>query len=233
VTSRVRRPSQDVMKDRESSLIIGLALTVGVGVGALVLFWVALAMDAWPSMESRIPSASMAPALLSGDYITSRRFISSREVFTLVHRGDIVVFRSTSDARQQFVKRVVGMPGDTIAMHDGVVQINGQVLREPYLAPMTDSLDPAPDELRWQKAYLVGAALRDSARYVASRNNWGPLLVPRGSYFVLGDTRDESLDSRYLGFVPATGIIARVRRVYFSRDDHEGIRWSRIGHLVK
>jgi signal peptidase I len=220
-------------KDRESSLIIRLALTLGVAVGALVLFWVAVAMDAWPSMESRIPSVSMAPALLSGDYITSRRFTSRGEVSTNVHRGDIVVFLSPLDGRQQFVKRVIGIPGDTIAMHDGIVQINGQVLREPYLAPVTDSLDPAPDEFRWQKPYLVGAALRDSARYVASRNNWGPLLLPRASYFVLGDTRDESLDSRYFGFVPATGVIARVRRVYFSRDEDDGIRWSRIGHLVK
>ena len=118
-------------------------------------------------------------------------------------------------------------------MRDARVLINGRPLRESYLAEVSDSLDPAPEEFLWQRRYLVGASRRDSAHYVPSRDNWGPLLVPRDSIFVLGDRRDASLDSRYFGFVSGHRVLARVRRVYFSRDEDGSIPWSRIGQRIQ
>lgn len=217
-------------KDYQNSLIIGLALTLGLVIAAFFAYAGFLAWDAKNMMVSKLPSGSMEPTVLLGDYFTSSRLSASASA--ALHRGDVVVFLFPEDTTKQFVKRVIGLPGDTIAMKNAVVEVNGHALREPY-ATMVDSADPVTDDFRWQRKFVVGAAARDSSHYVASRNNWGPLLVPANRYFVLGDRRDESLDSRYFGFVPATQVIAHVRRVYFSRDANGDIRWSRIGRLVR
>lgn len=222
-------------RDFQSSLIVGLALTLGVVVAAFVGFLVFLELDARNVSFARLPSRSMEPALLEGDYITWSRLASTARSADAFHRGDIVVFLGPEDPSQQFMKRVIGLPGDTLAMKDAVVQVNGRVLREPYAskADSSDFSDPVADEFRWQRAYVIGVAA-DTVRYVASRDNWGPLVVPENHYFVLGDLRDASLDSRYFGFVAASQIVGRVRRVYFSRDTStDEIRWSRIGHLVR
>jgi len=218
-------------KDYQNSLIIGLALTLGVAIAGFVGFVVFLTFDARNTAFARLPSRSMEPALLEGDFITWSR-LGADDRASQFRRGEVVVFLGPTDSAQQYMKRVVGLPGDTIAMTNSVVAVNGRVLNEPYAAK-TDSIDPVADEYRWQRAFVVGAAAHDTARYVPSRDNWGPLVVPRDRYFVLGDRRDESLDSRYFGFVPASQILGRVRRVYFSRDSTGAIRWSRIGHLVR
>lgn len=217
--------------DYQNSLIIGLALSLGIVIAAFIGFAAFIALDARDATFNRLPSRSMEPTLLLGDYFTSTRLGNTKTGATL-HRGDVVVFLFPNDTTKQFVKRLIGLPGDTIAMKDAAVAVNGHPLREPY-ATMMDSADPVTDDFRWQRGFLVGAAARDTTHYVASRNNWGPLLVPANSYFALGDRRDESLDSRYFGFIPASRIIGHVRRVYFSRDTTGVIRWSRIGHLVR
>ena len=223
-------------KDFQSSLIVGLALTLGVVIAVFVSFLVFLELDARNVSFARLPSHSMEPALLEGDYITWSRLAGSTRAADSLHRGDVVVFLGPEDRTQQYTKRVIGLPGDTLAMKNAVVEVNGRLLPEPYAskADSSDTSDPVADEFRWQRAFVVGAAAADTSRYVASRDNWGPLVVPENRYFVLGDLRDESLDSRYLGFVAASQVIGRVRRVYFSRDDSTGeIHWSRIGHLVR
>ena len=219
------------MPDRENSLIIGLALVVGGFVMIGVVYILVIVVDAGNGLYSRLPSASMAPTLLSGDYVTSRR-IEAASNPSSVHRGDVVVYELPPDPTKQFTKRVIGVPGDTLAMKEAVVLLNGRPLPEAY-AQHSDSTDPVADEFRWERPYLIEKLRRDSARYVPSRDNWGPLVVPSGSFFVLGDNRTESLDSRYHGFVPANGIVARVRRVYFSLDSSGSIRWSRLGRLVR
>jgi len=221
-----------VRSDRQTLLIVGLGVIGGGAVALSLGLFLAMMFDARDGMSYRLPSASMAPTLLEGDYITSRQFAAAGNS-QLVHRGDLVVHEFPSDPTKRMVKRVIGLPGDTLAMTSGVVMINGHALREAY-AQHTDSMDPAVDDFRWQRVYLIGDARRDSVHYIPSRDNWGPLLVPERQFFVLGDNRTSSLDSRWFGFVSAGEVVGRVRRIYFSRDDRTGhIRWSRIGRLVQ
>ena len=223
-------------KDYQSSLIVGLALTLGVAVAAFLGFIAFLGLDARNVAFAKLPSRSMEPALLEGDRITWSRLAKGTRGTEVFRRGEIVVFVAAKDPRRRFMKRLIGLPGDTLAMRNAVVEVNGHPLREPYAskADSGDSSDPVVDEFRWQRPYVIGPAAADTSRYVASRDNWGPIVVPPKRYFVLDDLRDQSRDSRYLGFVAASLIVGRVRRVYFSRDDSTGdIRWARIGHLVR
>lgn len=208
-------------------------MTIGVAVAAIIGYFVVISTDAGSKpLKFRNPSGSMEPTILIGDYVTARRLPRVVTDPSLIRRGEIVLHQFPDDTTKWFMKRVIGLPGDTIEMRDGVVWIDGQPLRETYTLT-TDSADPVADEFRWQRAYLVGNATRDTAHYIASRRNWGPLLVPKDDFFVLGDHRDMSLDSRYFGFLTAHQVLGSIRRVYFSRDSSKHVRWSRLGHLVQ
>jgi signal peptidase I len=220
-------------QDRQTSVILSLASTIGVAVAAIIVYLVVVSVDAGgSSLKFKNPSRSMEPTILMGDYVTARRLDEVAMDPALIRRGEIVLHLFPGDPAQTFMKRVIGLPGDTIEMKNGLVWINGHVLHESYTLT-TDSADPVVDAFRWQRRYLVGDARRDTAQYVASRNNWGPVVVPDNNFFVLGDHRDMSLDSRYFGFVTAHQIFGSVRRVYFSRDSSRQIRWSRLGHLIQ
>ena len=172
----------------------------------------------------RLPSGSMGPTLLAGDYIVAQP--AHREPT----RGDIVTFESPADSSVLFVKRIAAGPGDTVEMRDKHIFVNGSAVREPYAHYEEPDLNPIFDDFRWQAAHLA----KPVADYRASRNTWGPLAVPRNEYFVLGDDRDNSLDSRYLGFVKRRAIRGFPTRIYFSRDaDRDRIRWSRIGTSIQ
>jgi len=153
--------------------------------------------------------------------------------------GDVIVFKWPVDRSVDFVKRLVGLPGDTLSMRDGVLIRNGKALSEPYVVHSDPGADPVWDEFQWQSNFLVrsaGAAIS----YHPSRNNWGPLVVPERRYFVLGDNRDNSLDSRYWGFVPDSLLRGRPEVVYFSFVPDSSndlawlthVRWTRLGERV-
>ena len=198
----------------------------------------------------RIPTGSMERTLLVGDRLLVNKLAYGAELpFTAhrlpglehPHRGDIIVFRWPVDPRTNFIKRVVGVPGDTLAMRDGVLFLDGKPQNEPYAVHVASpGDDPAEPEFSWQKAYVVHGGGDDEADH-PSRNNWGPLVVPQQSYFVLGDNRDNSNDSRYWGFVPALLIEGRPIFVYYSyAPDSAGhvplltrVRWQRIGERVE
>jgi signal peptidase I len=172
----------------------------------------------------RLPSGSMSPALLAGDYIIAQPL--RREPT----RGDIVTFESPMNSSVLFVKRIVAGPGDTVEMRNRQVLLNGRVIAEPYAHYVEPDVDPVSDDFRWQVAHLA----KPIGDYHASRSTWGPLTVPPTEYFVLGDDRDNSLDSRYFGFVSRHAIRALPTRIYFSRDaDSAHIRWSRIGATIQ
>ncbi len=176
----------------------------------------------------QIPSESMENTLLVGDYLLVNKLryggggIWDHIVpYRPVKRGDIVVFHYPVNPTQHFVKRVVGVPGDHLRMSNGVLYVNGTVQNEPYV----------------RHASLVHDAFRDDfPRLVAPvpdvTSKWwlqmhklvedGQLIVPEGCYFALGDNRDESLDSRYWGFVPRENIIGTPWLIYWSiKNDSE------------
>ena len=213
---------------------------------ALVIWFVlrALLIEAF-----RIPSSSMEHTLLVGDFLFVNKALYGAEV-PLVHsrlpafrepqRLDIVVFDSKTQEGVKVVKRLMGMPGDTLEMKHAVLFRNGVREIEPYVQHIDSLSDPAEPEMRqWQLGYLLPEVDRDT--YHPSRDNWGPLVVPAGQFFVMGDNRDNSYDSRYWGFVDRRVIRGRPLFVYYSFDHDSwralpfltAIRWSRIGEQPK
>lgn len=185
-----------------------------------------------------IPTPSMQRTLMVGDFLAVDKLRYGAEVpFThwrlpaVRHpeRGDVIVFRWPVNPDINFVKRVVGVPGDTLAMRDGALTRNGVSLREPYVTRSSPDTDPTNEAFSWQKHYLVSTVQAGPALW-PSRNNWGPLIVPKDNYFVLGDNRDNSLDSRYWGFVPDSLVRGTPLLVYFSCVPDSVSRWSCLTH---
>ncbi|HVT40237.1 MAG TPA: signal peptidase I [Gemmatimonadaceae bacterium] len=197
----------------------------------------------------KIPSGSMEGTLLVGDFLLVNKLVYGAEVpFTgkrlpAVQRpeyGDILVFQWPVDPSKNLVKRLVGLPGDTLAMDKGVLVRNGARQQERYALHTEPDADPGADDFHWQHSFLVRRAMALPA-YHPSRNNWGPLVVPSRSFFVLGDNRDNSLDSRYWGFVPDSLVRGRPMIVYYSYAPDSAatldwltrIRWHRLGEHVR
>jgi signal peptidase I len=197
----------------------------------------------------RIPSSSMEHTLLVGDFLFVNKALYGAEL-PLIHtrlpafrdpqRGDIVVFDSKTELGVKVVKRLIGMPGDTLQMKGSVLWRNGAAQREDYVEHVDSLADASAPEMRdWQVRYLLPSVNR--ATYRPTRDNWGPLVVPPGQYFVMGDNRDNSFDSRYWGFVDRKVIRGRPLFIYYSFDHDSwralpfltAIRWSRIGHQPK
>lgn len=196
----------------------------------------------------RIPTGSMEKTLLVGDFLlvnkavygaqlpgTGKRLPSFREP----ERGDVVVFIPPHDPGKNYVKRLIGLPGDTLEMHDQVLYINGVPQEEPYVQH-TDrgGIDMALQGMLWQRNFLAASTRGD--QYRPSRDNWGPIIVPDQKFFMLGDNRDDSEDSRYWGFVDRANIKGRPLFIYYSFDGSNmklfpwitQIRWARIGDMI-
>jgi signal peptidase I len=145
-------------------------------------------------------------------------------------RPRMVVVWKADDGRV-FTHRVVALPGERVAMRNFRLLVNGLDIEGAELRPAM-WIQHAPDEFAWQRRHLADATPPD--RYAPSYGDWGPLLVPPGQYFVLGDNRYGSRDSRQLGFVPRERIVARVRWVFFSWDGRQrAVRFERMGHDVQ
>jgi signal peptidase I len=186
-----------------------------------------------------MPNSSMENTLLVGDRILAQRVPTPNPL-----RGELIVFSYPIDRHQTFIKRVIGVPGDRIRMSRKVVRRNGAVLDEPYAIYTADSMDSYRDNFPSQpeaNAPFVGVAAIEMLR-----NNVvnGELVVPAGRYFVLGDNRDVSFDSRYWGFISSGEFIARPLLIYDSRNQSsEDImsgnqgwfrqrRWDRFFRLI-
>ena len=194
-----------------------------------------------------ITSGSMENTLLVGDFLlVNRAAIGSRIPMTDIRipgysaaeRGDILVFDPPHEEDLKLVKRLVGMPGDTLEMREKVLVVNGVAQDEPYVV-ITDGGDQVDGSMLWQREHLVGDT--DPADYRPSRDNWGPIQIPQGSYFMLGDNRDTSLDSRYWGLLDAWRLEGRAVAIYFSYEKQSfrpfpwirEIRASRIGNRIR
>ncbi len=170
----------------------------------------------------RIPTGSMEPTLRVGDFLLVDKqsfgpsgFLDGLLPPENVHRGDLVVFHFPPDPKRDLVKRVVGVPGDRIRLHDGRVLLNDAPLHEPYAYYSPAFLESFRDDfpsLRMTDPNVDPRWWAELRRIV--RNS--EITVPRDSYFVMGDNRNNSEDSRYWGFVPRAGIVGRPLVVYFT-----------------
>jgi len=186
---------------------------------------VALFIITFTVQPFRIPSGSMEPTLLIGDFLLVHKGIPSADpsngIFpsARIHRGDIIVFHFPVDPNMDLVKRVIGLPGDRIKLRDGRVYINDVLLKEPYAM----YLPSPPDTFRDDFPRLQNANPNIESRWWIRMHNLidnGNLIIPAGNYFVLGDNRNDSEDSRYWGFVPRADILGKPLLIYFSL--HQG-----------
>jgi signal peptidase I len=189
---------------------------------ALLALTIALFVITFIVQAFRIPSGSMEDTLLVGDYLLVDKthfgpggHWQAILPYRTIRRGDIVVFRYPVDPTQHFVKRVIGLPGDRIRLLHSHVYINGRVLHEPYVVFKEHFADEFRDNFPAGNRFNENVGVEWSTRLRALVQN-GELTVPPGQYFVLGDNRDQSLDSRYWGFVPRENIIGRPLVIYFS-----------------
>jgi signal peptidase I len=157
----------------------------------------------------KIPGGSMEPTLLIGDHILVDRKMSARNP----KRDDLVVFEYPEDPTKDFVKRVVAVSGDIVAIRDKELYINNSPVKDSYSVHKELDVIPASQN---------------------QRDNYGPITVPTGSYFMMGDNRDRSYDSRFWGFVEKSKIKGTVRNIYWSWDRNKNeVRWNRIGTKVR
>lgn len=175
----------------------------------------------------QIPSPSMENTLLVGDYLLVNKLVYGGGgmgdhfmPYRRVQRGDIVVFHYPVNPAQHFVKRVIGVPGDRVRLVNKQVLVNGRALNEPYVRYSR----PADDLFRDSFPRLDVAPGETPEWWVLLRKlvEDGHLIVPEGHYFVMGDNRDNSYDSRYWGFVPQSNIIGRPLVIYWSVRGAEG-----------
>ena len=170
----------------------------------------------------KIPTGSMEPNLLIGDHLLVNKFVSAptrwpaeKTVLPIdtIHRGDIIVFKHPKTPDRDLIKRTIGLPGETIELRDKRVYIDGKPLDEPYVHFMFPS---------------GTADIPDGD----VRRNFGPLTVPPGHYFMMGDNRDNSEDSRYWGPLPGDHVKGKALFLYMSFGEGEGsvahVRWARI-----
>ena len=217
--------TKSIIREYAEALIIAIILALTIRVFVVQAF--------------KIPSGSMIPTLLIGDHILVSKLAYGFQLpkdcefqvafppvtcysNTIVmdldspQRGDVIVFRYPEDENKDFIKRVIGTPGDVIEIHNKNVLINGEALVDK---DFTQRVDPGIIDGR-----------------INPRDNFGPITVPTDSYFVMGDNRDQSLDSRFWGFVKMDKVKGRAFLVYWSWNGQgswtDWVRWNRIGKSI-
>lgn len=183
----------------------------------------------------RIPSGSMQPTLLEGDFIFVKKYsyglrlpVTETKILDTgePERGDVIVFRLPSDPSINYIKRVVGLPGDEIVYERHRLTINGE--------PVT--LVPEPGATPSDPKFIEQLGDHRHDILIASSTNVlrdGIYRVPEGHYFVMGDNRDNSRDSRYIGFIPEANLVGKAVRIWMNIDGLSWPRWDRIGEKIQ
>ena len=183
----------------------------------------------------RIPSGSMMPTLLQGDFIFVKKFsygmrlpVSETKIIDTgaPDRGDVVVFRLPSDPSINYIKRVVGLPGDTITYERHRLVINGESV------DLEQHADATPQEPRYVEQ-LGGRDHEILVTQAANVGRDGDFVVPEGHYFVMGDNRDNSRDSRFIGAIPETHLVGEAVRIWMHMDGFSWPRWERVGNKIR
>jgi signal peptidase I len=229
--------------------------------GAILIY---LVINTFFIAAYRIPSGSMIPTLLVGDWLFVNKLVYGPHIpFTQSHlpgyseprRGEVIVFESPyqadeaargAEATPTLVKRMVGMPGDTLFMRKGLLYVNGIPQRQGFgtvgVTPDGSQPDDVDPLFEWQHRIEVKQSRFGAAPAQPTHDNWGPLVIPAGNYFMMGDNRYQSKDSRYWGIVPRENIRGRPIFVYYSyrADDSDrplpfitDIRFGRIGTRIQ
>jgi signal peptidase I len=238
----------------------GFAETIRVVFHALII---ALVIRTFLFQPFNIPSGSMIPTLLVGDYLFVSKYSYGYTHYSLpfspplfpgrilggeVHRGDVVVFRLPKDDSIDYIKRVVGLPGDRIQVIDGVLNINGQPVKHEHIDDYVTDDDGVVQRVKQYRETLPNGVtyttldLTDNGFY----DNTPVYTVPAGDYFMMGDNRDNSTDSRVLsqvGYVPYENIIGKAQIIFFSIGNGAHawevwrwpwtVRWDRLFKLVR
>ena len=176
----------------------------------------------------KIPTGSMENNLLIGDHLLVNKFVDAPTMSGIerallpigaIRRGDVLVFKYPVEPDRDFIKRVIGLPGETLELKDKKIFINGKPLDEPYV----HFLEPPSGD----------SSLHEFTSYDL-RERYGPVTVPPNQYFVMGDNRDNSQDSRYWGFLPRGYIKGKALLIYWSYDDETltRTRWSRLLRMI-
>jgi len=207
-SSKKVKPEKNVWRENIEAIIIALVLALFIRTFIVQAF--------------KIPSGSMKDTLLVGDHILVNKFIYGVKIpftqktlipFKDPGTGDIIVFKFPKDPKKDFIKRVVGVDGDVVKITDKKVYVNDILQEEEY------------------------AVHKDSDTFsgnISPRDNFGPVKVPRGALFVMGDNRDNSHDGRFWGFVDLKAVKGKAFMIYWSWNREEfGVRWKRIGDLLK
>jgi signal peptidase I len=185
----------------------------------------------------KIPTGSMENNLLIGDHLLVNKFVHAPTMTGLertllpidpIRRGDIIVFKYPEQPDRDFIKRVIGLPDETLELRNKKVYINGKPLDEPYVHFI---FPPEPED---------GATGAPALPDFDVTRSYGPVTVPQGQYFMMGDNRDNSQDSRYWGFMPEEYVKGKALFVYFSFGDARpglsgllgNVRWNRILHQI-
>ena len=209
----------------------------------------ALFVRTWVMQAFKIPTGSMENNLLIGDHLLVNKFIFGPTPLAIgratlpvrpIHRGDVVVFKYPDEPDRDFIKRVIGLPGETVELRNKKVYINAKPIDEPYVHFLS------PPSTAGQEVTSFDV-----------RERYGPVTVPPDHYFVMGDNRDNTQDSRYWGFLPRSYVKGKALLIYWSyesgREDYvdEGLsasirrlgsvvahfftrtRWERIGHQIR
>jgi signal peptidase I len=187
-------------------------------IAVIVIFVITFVVQAF-----RVPSESMENTLLVGDFLLADKlhFADAKGAlhdilpYRAIQRGDIIVFRYPVDPDTYFVKRVIGLPGDHIRLRDKTVYVNGTPLREKYTIHGSEDYDSYRDDFPSPRSFSTNVDYHwrgELPRFISD----GELIVPEERYFVMGDNRDHSDDSRYWGFVPRRNIVGRPLVIYLS-----------------
>ena len=187
----------------------------------IIAILIALFIRTFLVQAFKIPSGSMKETLLIGDHILVNKFLYGIKIpflrKTIVpisdpEQGDIIVFIYPIDRSKDFIKRVIAVAGDTIEIKDKKIFINNSLYNDGHGVYTDNLIFP---------------------RAMQPRDNFGPVTVPKGSLFVMGDNRDQSLDSRFWGFVNLKDVLGKAFVIYWSWDgnDHSP-RWNRLGHII-
>ncbi|MBZ0070226.1 MAG: signal peptidase I [Gammaproteobacteria bacterium] len=206
------------------------------------VIFIVLVLRSFIAEPFRIPSGSMMPTLLVGDFILVNKFAYGLRLPVLnskvvavgePQRGDVVVFRYPEDPSIDYIKRVVGLPGDRISYHDKILHINGVAMPQAEIGRYVgigSGVSSSGASLREER---LGDVVHQILVRPGSGGVEGEIEVPAGHYFMMGDNRDNSKDSRYFGPVPEANLVGKAFMIWMNWDSAAGgVEWDRLGQTI-